>query len=218
MYVGWLVSYLHLISPPFPKHHTDWKKGYYAAHRTATFPAQAFIPVAILVGFGGLLAQTFLPSTQQQQQQQQQLKKKKGLPANGTNGSKIRPAKDKRLLFSAGLGVLTWFVFARQLVPRQDFVASVVVEGKAQIRSAVHVHEALKVIKQGHALIAAILLVLIALQVSLLVEEGGGGGRGGGVVVPEKKMQQQQEQQQPKRKKKPQQQVQRRIYLGEAET
>lgn len=84
------------------------------------------------------------------------------------------PLLDWRVLLTIGLGLFMHLLFAHSLVPRQDFIAHVVVSDKSRLRTAGQVQEALGVIRQGHLLLFGALGGLVALQVSLLA---GGGAR-----------------------------------------
>lgn len=225
---------------PYSLHLTEWKKAYYAAHRTATFPTQAFVPLAIVVGFGGFLYNILLVSSSSNSKNtgsKTSVKSRdsivislseEGISCTPDGSSKRRsssrrksagnsstknvaicinsptshaptapsprcldknihpssaststPAlpialRDWRVLLTIGLGLFMHVLFAQSLVPRQDFVAHVVVSDKSRLRSAGQVQEALRVIRQGHLLLGIALLGLVALQISLLA----GGGRG----------------------------------------
>lgn len=148
---------------------SEWKRGYYAAHRTAAFPYNAFIILVILLGFGSFVYNSFLSRTFFSFQEKTK-KTRTLLP---------RPISDWRILLSACLGVLTFVLFVVKLVPQQDFIAQVVTENKSMLRNATLMEEALMVIKQGHLVIAAVLVALIGLQVSLLTYPGCLAGDGG---------------------------------------
>jgi hypothetical protein len=71
---------------------------------------------------------------------------------------------------SGVLGVAIAAIFSRLLVPRQDWVAEVVVQNKARARLGSQVLQALEVIKHGHLAIAAMLVALVGLQLLVAVD------------------------------------------------
>ena len=90
------------------------------------------------------------------------------------NGSTTTPFPllDWRVLLTIGLGLFMHLLFAHSLVPRQNFIAHIVVSDKSRLRAAGQVKEALRVIRQGHLLLFGALVGLVALQVSLLAGNG----------------------------------------------
>lgn len=171
-------KYFKLLRPPYTHSHThipaytfsEWKRGYYAAHRTAAFPYNAFIILVILLGFGSFIYNSFLSPIFSFFFQDKTKTTKTLLPPQFS---------DWRILLSACLGVLTFVLFVVKLVPQQDFIAQVVTENKSMLRNATLMEEALVVIKQGHLVIAAVLLALIGLQFSILARPGSVAGDGG---------------------------------------
>ena len=164
-------------NPPPPNHNpnkTAWKEAYYAAHRTAPCPQRAFIPFAMALAIVGYVANV----------------RKEALAAASaatiaTGGGKPAP-RDPRNVASGVLGVSIAAIFHRFLVPRQDWVAQVVVQNKQRLRLGPQIVEALAVIRRGHVAIAAILAALVVLQLAVAVErvvearlkQQAGGGKG----------------------------------------
>lgn len=123
----------------------------------------------ILLGFGSFIYSSFLSPTISFFFFEDKTKTARTLPPQFS---------DWRILLSACLGVLTFVFFVVKLVPQQDFIAQVVTANKSLLRNAMLMEEALAVIKEGHLVIATVLVVLIGLQVSIVTYPGCTAGDG----------------------------------------
>lgn len=140
-------------TPTDPFHsNTAWKEAYYAVHRTASYPQRAFIPFAMALAIVGYVANV-----------------RKEILAAAALGQPA--ARDPRNVASGVLGVSIAVIFNRFLVPRQDWVAQVVVQNKQRVRLGPQVLEALGVIRRGHIAIALILAALVVLQLAVAVDK-----------------------------------------------
>lgn len=170
------ISPFHSPPPPRNSHNpnkTAWKEAYYAAHRTAPYPQRAFIPFAMALAIVGYVANV----------------RKEALAAASAAaaapGGKPAP-RDPRNVASGVLGVSIAAIFHRFLIPRQDWLAGVVVQNKQRLRLGPQIVEALAVIRRGHVAIAAILAALVVLQLAVAVDkvvearlkQQAGGGKG----------------------------------------